>query len=312
MPRFIPVERHDSEGALTKGAPSLFSGDSALSLLPARAPRAMVDRAQLGPLTLGRVVSTGHEVALGEPLAWSLVFPLAGVIVTEVDGRTLRAQPGQGLLLGPGRRRTRVTPPGDGGPFRGVPLMLPASAITTATRPGRLIDASRARADAQALRLGRLLFDEVATGTGLLDRPGVAESWSGLLADILSDLLQDRENGAHTSPDSGRHSARRVRAAEAYMRAHLATIATIRDVAGVLGVSVRTLESAFVAVHGIPPARYLALLRLEAARALLLAPAGPASVIEVCRACGIGHPGRFAAAYKARYGEAPSDSLRRC
>jgi transcriptional regulator GlxA family with amidase domain len=52
-------------------------------------------------------------------------------------------------------------------------------------------------------------------------------------------------------------------------------------------------------------------MRLQAARRLLLATDGPASVTEVCLDCGIGHHGRFSAAYIAAFGEAPSVTLRR-
>jgi AraC-like DNA-binding protein len=305
MLRFTPIARYGRDG--TTGAESLFSGGNALHLLPAPSQKAAVDRAMLGGLTIGRVASTGHEVALSEPLNWSLVMPLAGTIETEVNGRTLRARPGQGLLLEPGPRRTRVVPAKRGESFRGVPILLPAIAGAPGHAQGRILDAARSRQDAQALRLARLLYDEASGGTGLLDRPTVADSWTGLLSEILGDALRD----APPACVADGAAAGRVRKAEAFMHAHLGDIATIRDIAQAQGQSVRSLEVAFRSIRGVSPGRYLAELRLQAARALLLAEDGPASVTEVCLTCGIGHQGRFAAAYRARFGEPPSETLRR-
>ena len=48
---------------------------------------------------------------------------------------------------------------------------------------------------------------------------------------------------------------------------------------------------------------------LEAGQQLLSDPE-IRSVTEVCMACGIGHAGRFAIAYRERYGESPSETLR--
>lgn len=170
MRRFVPIARYGATGNHEEA--SLFSGGTALSLLPARVPRALVGRTVIGPLTMGQVASTGHEVGLSEPLAWSLVMPLAGTVLSEVNGRILRARPGQALLLEPGRRRTRVLRPGAYAPFRGVPILLPADALGARPGPGRVLDAARMAGDAQVLRMARLLYDEAAAGTGLLDRPG--------------------------------------------------------------------------------------------------------------------------------------------
>lgn len=58
-------------------------------------------------------------------------------------------------------------------------------------------------------------------------------------------------------------------------------------------------------------ARFLRQYRRKKARELLTDPerAGGLTVASVARRVGLGHPGRFAAAYAARFGEQSSDTL---
>ena len=51
--------------------------------------------------------------------------------------------------------------------------------------------------------------------------------------------------------------------------------------------------------------------RLEKFRAQLCDPEGADSVAAMALSAGLGHLGRAAAAYRARYGETPSQTLRR-
>ena len=56
--------------------------------------------------------------------------------------------------------------------------------------------------------------------------------------------------------------------------------------------------------------RYLRNLRLDRARQMLM-DAPDMGVTRVALDCGFGHLGKFAAAYRARFGEAPSETARR-
>ncbi len=85
---------------------------------------------------------------------------------------------------------------------------------------------------------------------------------------------------------------------------------TAAGLAGAVGVSERSLYEAFRRRFGVSPAAYLRRERLERVRAELLA--GPdAGIADVAARHGFGHPGRFAAAYRARFGELPSETVRR-
>jgi len=67
---------------------------------------------------------------------------------------------------------------------------------------------------------------------------------------------------------------------------------------------------AFQAVHGMTPLQWLRERRLDFARAELLAAADPRSAVKrVALSYRQWHFGRFAAAYRARFGELPSETL---
>ena len=102
---------------------------------------------------------------------------------------------------------------------------------------------------------------------------------------------------------------RHVRKVQEYLNAHAHEPVRAEDLARVAGVSLRSLYAGFKAFSGVSPMQYLKDLRLERARADLLA--GKGSVGSVALLWGFGHLGRFSADYRARFGESPSESLRR-
>jgi AraC-like DNA-binding protein len=86
---------------------------------------------------------------------------------------------------------------------------------------------------------------------------------------------------------------------------------TAREMAQLTGVGVRSVEDGFRRHLGESPTAYLRRCRLERVRAELAA-AGPGevTVAEVAHRWGFSHLGRFARAYRERYGELPSVTLR--
>ncbi len=102
-----------------------------------------------------------------------------------------------------------------------------------------------------------------------------------------------------------------LRRAEDFIAAHLDRPLTLADVAQAAGASPRALQAAFRAYRGSTPLGHWRHLRLEAARAELRAGAPGATVTEVALNWGFQHFGRFAEAYRARFGELPSETLRR-
>lgn len=88
---------------------------------------------------------------------------------------------------------------------------------------------------------------------------------------------------------------------------------TARGLAALAGISERALQLAFQRDTGMSPMACLRRVRLEAAREALAAarPEDGVTVLDIAVRCGFGHPGRFAAAYRQRFQEPPSATLRR-
>ncbi len=103
----------------------------------------------------------------------------------------------------------------------------------------------------------------------------------------------------------------RLRQLEDHILAHLAEPLTLTALAQQARTSVRTLQGWFAQAHGMTPTAYIRARRLEQVRHALQHPGPQAAVTEVAARWGFEHLGRFAAAYRARYGEAPSATLRR-
>ncbi|MFJ3383984.1 MULTISPECIES: helix-turn-helix domain-containing protein [unclassified Curtobacterium] len=101
----------------------------------------------------------------------------------------------------------------------------------------------------------------------------------------------------------------RLARAEAFVLEHVTDPISVADVAASVGLSVRGLQSAFQRVHGMSPSAYLRGVRLMLAHERLQS--GDAdSVAAVIQSVRGGHLGRFAAAYRAAFGQLPSQTLR--
>jgi AraC-like DNA-binding protein len=87
---------------------------------------------------------------------------------------------------------------------------------------------------------------------------------------------------------------------------------TAGDMAEVAGVSIRRLQEGFRDYVGASPRECLTDLRLTRAREDLLRGADGLTVADIAMRWGLMHTGRFAAAYRRKYGESPSETLRAC
>ena len=151
-----------------------------------------------------------------------------------------------------------------------------------------------------------------------LDRPGgVAEmpiAREQLETFVLTELLS-----AVPNPYTGEL----VRPAEAVPRSRLKPVVeymemnadealTPQELARVGCMSVRTLHATFQQELGISCMAYLRRLRLDHVRTELLRPGrGDVRVTDVAMRWGFFHPSRFAQQYRERFGELPSDTVRR-
>ncbi|CDM25120.1 AraC family transcriptional regulator [Castellaniella defragrans] len=139
--------------------------------------------------------------------------------------------------------------------------------------------------------------------------PLVLSNLEQLAASVL--LSSQRHNYSATAP--ARRSTvlpRHVRRVQDYLQAHVHEPVSVERLAQVAGISVRSLYAGFRDFLGVSPMGYLHALRLERVRAELLG-GDAGNVTGVALRWGFSHMGRFSSEYKRRYGETPSQTLRR-
>jgi AraC-like DNA-binding protein/tetratricopeptide (TPR) repeat protein len=104
---------------------------------------------------------------------------------------------------------------------------------------------------------------------------------------------------------------RSIRRALDAMRANVERDWSVVDLATVAGVSSRTLQRQFRCFVGKAPHIALRDVRFESARRGLLQGETDTKVIDVALRSGLQHFGRFSGEYRRRYGETPSQTLKR-
>ena len=80
--------------------------------------------------------------------------------------------------------------------------------------------------------------------------------------------------------------------------------------AEVAGISIRRLQEGFREYVGVSPRQWLTDIRLARVREDLVRGGDGLTVADVAMRWGLMHTGRFAAAYRRKYGESPSETLR--
>ncbi len=102
-----------------------------------------------------------------------------------------------------------------------------------------------------------------------------------------------------------------VREARSFALRNCAEELRLKDLHQHVGVSRRNLHYAFEAVLGIAPGQYLRSLRLNAARRDIKSRStSECSLADIAARWGFWHPSHFAADYKRRFGELPSQTAR--
>jgi len=112
-------------------------------------------------------------------------------------------------------------------------------------------------------------------------------------------------------PSAAALQPRAVRRAMDAMHANVGHRWTITELAGIAGTSGRTLQRQFLAFLGKTPREVLRDIGFERARRELLQGGQDLKVMDVAVRCGFPHFGRFAVSYRCRYGETPSQTLKR-
>jgi AraC-like DNA-binding protein len=102
-----------------------------------------------------------------------------------------------------------------------------------------------------------------------------------------------------------------VRKAQAFIEANIQENICLRDLVAVVGVSPRMLEKAFAHHCNCSPMKFLRGVRLDRVRRELEQGSPQTKVSEVMIRYGFCHGGKFAHEYRERFGETPSETLKR-
>lgn len=157
-----------------------------------------------------------------------------------------------------------------------------------------------------------LLLTETRRPGSLLEHPLLC---SELESVVLTGLLLAQRHNYTAALHAEKHPAasRPIKAALERIEEHPESPLTIEKLAGDVGISVRALQQGFHETIGCSPMAHLREVRLNRAREDLAGadPRTGASVTDIALDWGFMHLGRFSVEYRRRFGESPSQTLRR-
>jgi AraC-like DNA-binding protein len=160
------------------------------------------------------------------------------------------------------------------------------------------------------LKLHELVGQLAKTTPDLLVLPEVARSLEQELIHLMIRCLIESVSSGMTT--GGRRHDAIVARFEEFLEANPETPLYLTEICAAIGVAERTLRVACEEHLGIGPIRYLSLRRMHLVRrALLRADPATATVTRLATDHGFWELGRFSVAYRALFGEPPSESLRR-
>jgi AraC-like DNA-binding protein len=273
----------------------------------------------LGGITIGAVRTPGDvSVFSVERDSYLVSMAVNGGVDSEFRGTRVRVNPTTAAVhqpSGPGLVRWN----GRGDELLGIKIdraVLESALQTQLGRPVRRpVDLAASMDTIGGLGrawagLVRLIYHDANAESPLFGNPLVDSRLQdavvlGLLAAVDHPYRQHLLTPATPGPP------RRVKRAIDLMEAHPDQPMSATGLAGMIGVSVRTLQDGFRKHVGVTPMAYLRQVRLARAREdLRQADPRRQTVAAVAYRWGFTHLGRFAAAYRARYGQSPSRTLR--
>ncbi|QBK06521.1 AraC family transcriptional regulator [Hylemonella gracilis] len=285
--------------------------------------RSHMDYTRLGDLGLGTIAFFGQPTRVDVEAVEDyhlLMFCLRGHAQVRSAGQTLTASTRSGVICAPGHSfLADLSPDCEQFVLRLDRRMVEAH-LGLDEMPARFHAALDLRRPALQAWLDQLRL--LAASPALLDtarrHPLVAVEMERLLVHLLHE---GQGLGADTHDANlqitGIAPACVLRA-ERYMEEHAGSALRLVDIATAAGTPTRTLLEAFKRFRATSPMQHLQALRLERAHALLRAGASEprngaaqetTSVATIAFDCGFTHLGRFAQAYRRRYGVPPSVTL---
>jgi AraC-like DNA-binding protein len=277
------------------------------------------DVVMLGPITVGEV-SYGSDIhlSIGDlESSYHVLAPLTGSLRSRHRGTVVLADP---------TRAAVYRPIGD------IDLEWPGNCRLLSVKVERAalereLDAALDQRVVSPLPLGasfdlidgpgrtwtalvRLLHAELRDADGLASQPRMAARWRDMVVSGLA-LTVEHPYGEEPAGLQGPRRPRTVKRTLDAMHAEPWRQFNATDLAAIAGVGVRVLQEAFRQHVGMSPLTYLRRLRLDGVHSeLSRSDPWQVSVSEVAYRWGFTHLGRFAGAYRSRYGVSPSQTLR--
>lgn len=270
---------------------------------------------QVGALSLNRLRYGGDVVvapAVPEEDNFLITLPLRGKARFHYGSECRDVESDKGAIIGPYRKfRFEID-----GAFDQIVVRLDRRRVESVCTD--LTGLDKAQAVHFELSLGgmpdawyRLL--EAAASLAACTIPTACLRLSAHLEEMLIEtllLVQPNSNSARILSGSKAAPSVQIRRAMDYMLEHISEPVRLGAVARHCGMSLRNMQAGFHRDLGVAPGMWLRARRLECAHhALVSALPGSISVTDVALQCGFFHFGDFAARFKARFGEKPSDAL---
>jgi len=277
------------------------------------------DVVTFGPITVGEIsYGVDIHVAIADlETSYHVLAPLTGALRSRHRGTAVVADPGRAAVY---------RPVGD------IDLEWPGDCRLTSVKVERAalereLDAAVDQQVVSPLLLGesfdsaegpgrtwvalvRLLHAELCAADGLAAQPRMAVRWRDMVISGLA-LTVEHPYGDEPAGLLGPRRPRTVKRTLDAMHAEPWRQFTAGDLASIAGVGVRVLQESFRQHVGLSPLAYLRRLRLDGAhQELSRADAWQVTVSDVAYRWGFTHLGRFAGAYRERFGESPSQTLR--
>jgi AraC-like DNA-binding protein len=317
LARFPIVDTRDPGKALAE-ATKLFAPHK-LDLMHGPAPfRATLNHTRLQRLSFYFIrYWSDVMISSGPPSSYYLVLlPVGGICRVESGSDTYTVAPGFLAVVNPtGALRMRWT-------GRCTQLVAkvdrhtidqavaahtgqtPASAVSFTPTP---LQTDRCPSLAQLFDL--ILRDLDTASSTIGSRPGEAPAEALFAAMLLRQVPND--HAAILQRPASRAAPYYVKRAEEFAQLHAHRPIRLDDLVAVSGVSARALFAGFRRFRGMGPMAYLKGIRLDRVRESLAAADGANTVSAAARAVGFTHMGNFAKDYRRRFGETPSQTLRR-
>lgn len=245
---------------------------------------------------------------------YAIALPISGTLTIEAPGQAIVATPAAASIVTASQLQRSTYSEG----YAMHCLLLDDVMLRAqlAERLGRsvprpLVFGPQLATDTALARTLRQLADTLVRGAALAGSALALQAVHRSIVDLVLQGLPHRDRDALQRGGPCRVLPGTVRRAIDFMQANAARPITLADIAAAAGTAPRSLQQAFRRFHDTTPMAFLRDCRLDGARRDLLDPDQRAAIATIAIAWGFVHLGGFAAQYRSRFGERPSETRRR-